>query len=152
MRKGISTYGLHELHTVCAAFVRGIIRKLQRILEDRVGHLLRCASIKWTSEEQQLVDSDTEAPPVDTPCVSFPSHNFWSHVGQTPGNTSVQPTFRIMDSNIEVSNMCMALCIKQYIIWFKVTAAPFNDERYFSIRKVLPMYDALLVQINESRN
>lgn len=33
-----------------------------------------------------------------------------------------------MDGNIEVGDMCMTLCIKYNIIWFKVTAALVNDQ------------------------
>lgn len=40
-----------------------------------------------------------------------------------------------MDGDIEVCDMCVTMCIKQDIVWFKVTMIPVNDEKYIVSKK-----------------
>jgi len=47
--------------------------------------------------------------------------NFGCHIGHGTGYACEQPTLRIMDGDVKVSEVSMAVLIKQDIVWLDVS-------------------------------
>ena len=115
------THSFQGHDTLFATPLIGVIWEAKWILDDWLRHLLRVSSIEGTFVENEFKSRNTQTPPINLPWITFFADDLWSHVGHTSSDTSVEATFRIVNSNIKICDMGMAHCIQENVIGLQVS-------------------------------
>lgn len=96
------------------------------ILGNTVGKIAICFPTEGSSSKNKFVCADAQRPPVDGVCIPFLCQYLWSHIRHRPCDTGEKPTFRIMHSNVEVSDVSVTALVQQDIVGFQVSTQSGN--------------------------
>jgi hypothetical protein len=92
------------------------------------GNLRVSLRIEWPLAEQHFVGGDSETPPINMPGIAGLPNDFGCHIGHATSHTSMQSAFRVVDGNVEISNVDVPFLIKEDVVWFDITAEELGDE------------------------
>ncbi len=76
-----------------------------------MGEVTVRLSAEGSSTEDKFVSAYAEGPPVDSVSVTAFGEDFWSHVGHGASDTREESPFGVMNSNVEICEMCMTLLV-----------------------------------------
>lgn len=106
------THAFQSHYSLITATLRRIFRELEWVPQNSLCHSFRTPAIERAFVEDEFISSDAKAPPVDVPRIALFVDNLRSHVRHTSSDTRVQSAFGIMDSNVEIGDVCMSHSIQ----------------------------------------